>query len=54
MAADLFQLISDFAELNRIKDEVILNFVDQQVQNKTSDTYGAFQLYFYKNLFDPL
>ena len=54
MAADLFQLISDFAELNRVKDEVILNFVDEQVQNKTSDTCGAFQLYFYKNLFDPL
>ena len=51
-AADLFHLINEFAELNRIKDEVILHFVDDQLQNVTSDTCGIFQLYFYKNLSD--
>ena len=54
MAADLFHLINEFAELNGIKDEVILHFVDDQLQNETPDTCGIFQLYFYKNLFDPL
>ena len=42
---------NEFAELTRIKDEVILHFVDDQLQSKTSDTCGIFQLYFYKNLF---
>ena len=54
MAADIFNLIKEFAELNNVKNEVIINFVDNQLQNVTSDTCGIFQLYFYKNLFDPL
>ena len=54
MAADLFHLISKFEELSRIKDEVILHFSEDQLQNETSDTCGIFRLYFYKNLFDPL
>ena len=33
---------------------VILHFFDDQLQNETSDTCGIFQLYFYRNLFDPL
>ena len=53
-AADLFHLINKFAELNNVKNEVIIHFVDNQLQNITSDTSGIFQLYFYKNLFDPL
>ena len=54
MAAGLFHLINKFAKLNRIKDEVILHFVDDQLQNEIIDTCGIFQLYFYKKLFDPL
>ena len=42
MAADLFHLINEFAELNRIKDEVILHFVDDKLQNKIADTCGIF------------
>ena len=53
-AADLFHLINEFAELNRTKDEVILHFVHDQLQNKPSVTCGIFQIYFYKNRFDPL
>ena len=53
-AADLFHLINEFAELNNIKNEAIIHFVDDQLQNLTSDTCGTFQLCFYKNLFDPL
>ena len=54
MAAGLLHLINKFAKLNRIKDEVILHFVDDQLQNEITDTCGIFQLYFYKKLFDPL
>ena len=54
MAAGLFHLINKFAKLNRIKDEVILHFVDDQLQNEITDTCGIFQLYFYKKLFDAL
>ena len=54
MVADLFHLINEFAELNKIRDEAILDFVDGQLKNETSDTCGIFQLYFQKNFFDPL
>ena len=54
MGADLFHLINEFAELNRIKDKVILYLVDNQLQNETSDTCGIFQVCFYKNLLGPL
>ena len=37
-AADLFNLIKEFAELSRIKDEVVLHFVDEQLQNEISET----------------
>ena len=52
MAVDLIQSINEFTELNTIKDDVILHFVGNQLQNETSDTCGIFQLYFYKNLFN--
>ena len=35
MAADLFHLINKFAELNKIKHEIILHFIDDQQQNET-------------------
>ena len=53
-AADLFHLINEFTELNNIKNEVIIHYVDRQLQDLTSGTCEIFQLYFYKNLFDPL
>ena len=40
MAADLFHFLNYFAELNTIKDEVILHLVENQLQNETSDTCG--------------
>ena len=41
-AADLFQLINEFAALNKIKDEIISHFIDDQLQKETSDTYRMF------------
>lgn len=50
-AAELFHLISEFAKVNNIKNEVTLYLVDDQ---SISDTCGIFLLNFYRNLFDPL
>ena len=50
MAVDLFQSINKFAEINTIKDDVILHFAGNQLQNETSDTCGIYD----KNHFDPL
>ena len=49
----LFHLLSDFSIKHNVK-EIILYAVDDQLQETTSETCGIFQLYFYKNLFDPL
>ena len=53
-AADLFHLIREFGKVNNIKNEITLCLVDDQLRESTSDACGMFQLYFYKNLFDPL
>ena len=37
-AADLFHLIDKLTELNNVKKEVMSHFVDDQLQNLTSDT----------------
>ena len=50
---DLFLLLSKFSKYHNVK-EMTLYAVDDQLQETTSDTCGIFQLYFYKNLFDPL
>lgn len=50
-AAELFHLISEFANVNKIKNEVTLCHTFQE---SISDTCGIFFLNFYKNLFDPL
>ena len=44
---------NEFAELTRIKDEVILHFVDDQLQSKTSDTWDISTLLLQKP-FPPL
>ena len=52
--ADLFHLTNEFGKLHNINNEIVLYLVDDQLQKLTSDTCDIFQLYFYKNLFDPL
>ena len=52
-AKDLFHLLSEFSKYHNVK-EMTLYAVDDQLQETTSDICGIFQLYFYKNLFDPL
>lgn len=50
---NLFYLLSKFSKFNKIKNEVKLILVDDELQRIDSDTFGGFQLYLYKNLFDP-
>ena len=52
-AKDLFYLLSEFSKYHNA-NEMMLHAVDDQLQENSSDTCGIFQLYFYKNLFEPL
>ena len=52
-AKDLFYLLSEFSKYHSA-NEMMLHAVDDQLQENSSDTCGIFQLYFYKNLFEPL
>ena len=50
---EFFHLLSEFAKLKKQKKEMKIIWFDDQLQELTTDTCGIFQLYFYKNLFDP-
>ena len=52
-AKDLFYLLSEFSKYHSA-NEMMLHAVDDQLQENSSDSCGIFQLYFYKNLFEPL
>ena len=50
-AQNLFHLLEQFA---RLKKSQCMNIIlENSVQNLLSATCGSFQLYIYKNLFDP-
>ena len=51
---DLLHLINEFGKLHKVKNQVTLHFVDDQLQMIEKDTCGMYQLYFYVNLFNPL
>ena len=53
MAKDFFQLLRGFAQVNNLAHEMTVVMVDDELQELCMDTCGVFQLYFYKNLFDP-
>ena len=44
---DLLHLINEFGKLHKVKNEVTLHFVDDQLQMIEKDTCGMYQLYFY-------
>ena len=51
-AQNLFHLMEQFAKLK--KSQCMNNLIlENRVQNLLSSSCGLFQLYFYKNLFDP-
>ena len=49
---NFFHLLEHFAKLKKSRCMNIL-ILENSVQSLTSSTCGSFQLYFYKNLFDP-
>ena len=51
-AQKFFHLLEQFAKLERIHCMNIL-ILENQIQDLTSPNCEEFQLYFYKNLFDP-
>ena len=52
IAENFFHLLSQFPRLKRTNNVNIL-IVEHAVQELTSSTCSLFQLYFYKNIFDP-
>ena len=53
-ARDLYYTLAEFAEYNSMTNEMKLLFVDDELQKLNTDPCGNYQVYFYKNLFDPL
>ena len=51
-AQDFFHLLEQFAKLKKTHCMNLL-ILENTIQNLTTSTCGLFQLYFYKNLFDP-
>ena len=51
-AQKFFHLLEQFAELKKTHCKNLL-ILENTIQNLTASTCGLFQLYFYKNLFDP-
>ena len=51
-AQTFFHLLQQFAKLKRT-NEMNIVIVENDLQDLLSDTCQVFQLYFYKNLFDP-
>ena len=52
IAQNFFHLLHQFAKLKK-STKMNIVIVENNLQEITSGTYGIFQLYFYKNLFDP-
>ena len=46
-------MLAEFTKYKNVKGKLKLMLVDDQLQQLDTDTYGKFQLYFYKNLLDP-
>ena len=51
---DLLQLINEYGKKHRLRNEVIVQLVDDQLQMTGKDKCGMYQIYFYVNLFNPL
>ena len=53
-AIDLLYLMNEYGKKHRLKNEVIVNLVDNQLQMIEKNTCGMYQIYFYIKLFNPL
>ena len=52
-AKDFFHLLAEFAKVNNLWKEMTVLMPVDEIQEIYSDTCVLFQLYFYKNHFDP-
>ena len=52
-ASDIFYLIQPFGDKLELRDFVNICMVKDRIQDFDSVTCGNFQIYFYKNLFNP-
>lgn len=50
---DFSHLLSEFGKVNSVSNEVAIYMVGNALQKKYFSSCRVFQLYFYKNLFDP-
>ena len=53
-ARNFFQLSAEFTKVNNLTNEMTIIMMDNEVQELYSDICSNFQLYFYKNLMDPV
>ena len=51
---DLLHLMNEYEKKHRLKNEVIVHLVDDQLQTIKRNTCGMYQIYFYVNLFNLL
>ena len=51
---DLSHLINKYGKKHRLKNEIIVHLVDDQLHIIEKDTCGMYQIYFYVNPFNPL
>ena len=52
-AKDFLHLLAEFVKVNNLSEDVTVLMLIDEIQEIYLDTCGLFQLYFYKNLFDP-
>ena len=52
-AKDFFDLLAEFTKVNNLSKEMTVLMPVNEIHEIYLDTCGLFQLYFYKNIFDP-
>ena len=51
---DLLHLMNEYGKTRRLKNEVIVHLIENQLQMIERDLCGMYQIYFYVNLLNPL
>ena len=47
-------LVNEYGKNRNLRNEVVIQLVNDQLQMVAKDTYEIYQIYFYVNLFNPL
>ena len=51
---DLMHLVNKYGKNRNLRNEVVIQLVNDQLQVVKKDTYEIYQIYFYVNLLNPL